>query len=67
MIEVIWDSIEEYHLQINILKVYDMIMNIHLFAMEVVLINLIENQLLFDEDHLQFMKKREEISYILIK
>jgi hypothetical protein len=43
-----------------------MIMNIHLFAMEVVLINLIENQLLFDEDHLQFMKKKEEISFILI-
>jgi hypothetical protein len=32
--------------------VYDMIMNIHLFAMEVVLIILIGNQLLFDEDHL---------------
>ncbi len=58
MIEVIWDSIEEYHLQINIQEEYDMLMNIHLFAMEVVLIMLIENQLLIDEDHLNIYKIR---------
>jgi K+-sensing histidine kinase KdpD len=53
MIQVILNSIEEYHLQINIQEEYDMLMNIHLFAMEVVLINLIENLLFFDEDHLK--------------
>ena len=55
MKKVMLDSIEEYHLQINIQAKYDMIMNIHLFAMEVVLIMLIENQLLIDEDHLKFV------------
>jgi hypothetical protein len=31
-----------------------MIMNVHLFVMEVVLIALIQNQLLFHEDHLHY-------------